>query len=307
MESTSEKIKKKSLELGFSKCGISKAEALEEERPVFLDYLTKKRNAGLHYLEREPEKRIDPRLVMEGTQSVVALLMNYYPNSIFPEKDNYIIAKYAYGKDYHTVLMEKMKELGDYMKEELGATKVREFVDSAPLLEKKWAQRCGLGWIGKNSLLINKSSGSFFVIGILLTDLVMDYDLTGNNHCRTCDKCLKACPTGALIEPYKLDPHRCIAYHTLSNKEDIPEMLKDRFNDRIYGCDICQDVCPFNAFAIPNSVQEFSARPALYKMHKSDWVNLKKETFVELFKGTPVDHIGYDRLMRNIMFVSNRD
>jgi epoxyqueuosine reductase len=304
LETAAEKIKKTALELGFYKCGFSKAEALEEEKTIFFDYLSQKRNAGLHYLERNPEKRVDPRLVLEGAQSVVALLMNYFPVMILPEKDNYIIAKYAYGKDYHTVLTGKLKELSHYMKEELGASNVRAFVDSAPLLEKRWAQRCGLGWIGKNTLLINKSAGSFFVIGVLLTDLVLDYDLAGKNHCGTCNKCMKVCPTSALIEPYKLDPSRCIAYHTLENKGDLPEELKDRFNDRIYGCDICQDFCPFNAFAVPNSEPEFSAHPSLYKMNKSDWFSLTDETFREIFYGTPVSHIGYDRLMRNIRFVS---
>jgi epoxyqueuosine reductase len=304
METVSEKIKKKSLELGFYQCGFSKAEALEEEKIIFANYLAKKRNAGLHYLERFSEKRTDPRLVMEGARSVVALLMNYYPSSLLPEKDNFVIAKYAYGKDYHTVLMNKLKELSRFMKEELGASAIRAFVDSAPLLEKKWAQRCGLGWIGKNTVLINKSAGSFFVIGVLLTDLVLEYDHEEKNRCGTCEKCLKACPTGALLEPNVLDPQLCIAYHTLENKNDLPEELKDRFNDRIYGCDICQDVCPFNSFAVPNSEPEFAPDPSLYNMHKTDWITLKKETFSELFKGTPVNHIGYDRLMRNIRFLS---
>ena len=303
MKTLSEKIKKRAFELGFYACGMSKAEALAEEKDVFYDYLSQKRNAGLHYLEKDPEKRMDPRLVMEGTQSVVALLMNYYPPAIIPETDNYIIAKYAYGKDYHTVLIGKLKELGIFMKE-LGATKIRSFVDSAPLLEKKWAQRCGLGWIGKNTLLINKSSGSFFVIGVLLTDLSLDYDLPGKNHCGTCDKCIKACPTGALTEANKLDPGRCISYHTLSNKGELPEELRSSFNDRIYGCDICQDVCPFNTFAKPNSLPEFSVHPSLLTMNKNEWKKLTKETFRELFKETPVDQVGYERLMRNIRFVS---
>ena len=307
METSSKKIREKSLELGFYECGFAKAEVLEEEKNIFFQYLAKKRNADLHFLERNPEKRIDPRLVMKEANSVVALLMNYFPSEILPEKDNYIIAKYAYGKDYHNVLMKKMKELGHFMQEELGASNIRAFVDSAPLMEKKWAQLCGLGWIGKNTILINKSAGSFFVIGILLTDLVLDADVPGKNHCGTCEKCLKVCPTGALIESGMLDPNLCIAYHTLENKADLPEGLKDRFNDRIYGCDICQDICPFNSFAVPNSEPEFFPHPSLRKMHKSDWINLNKENFYELFKETPVSHIGYDRLMRNIRFVSNRE
>lgn len=306
METATENIRQKSTELGFSKCGFAKAEALEEERSVFLNYLEEKRNAGIHYLEWDPEKRIDPRLVMEEARSVIGLLMNYYPVKIIPEEDNFIIAKYAYGKDYHHVMKGKMKKLAQFLKEELGAKSVRTYVDSAPLLEKKWAQQCGLGWIGKNTLLINKSSGSFFVIGILLTDLVLDYDTPEKDHCGSCEKCLKVCPTGALLEPCKLDPRLCISYHTLENKWELPFDLKDRFNDRIYGCDICQDVCPFNSFAKPATEREFSPHPSLFRMRKEDWINLDEDTFRELFKGTPVDHIGYDQLKRNIRFVSNR-
>ena len=306
MQTPANSIRRKALELGFYKCGFAKAETLEEEKVIFQDYLSQKRNAGMHYLERTPEKRLDPRLVMPEVQSVIAVIMNYFPAAVIPGQDNFILAKYAYGKDYHTVLMEKMKVLGEYLKAELGASHVRGFVDSAPLLEKRWAQRCGLGWIGKNTLLINKAAGSFFVIGVLLTDLILDPDMPEKDHCGTCDKCLKACPTGALVEPHKLDPERCIAYHTLENKADLPETLRDRFNDRIYGCDICQDACPFNAFAKPNSEPEFFVNPELYKMHKSDWISLTEKSFKELFSETPVGHVGYARLMRNIRFATEK-
>lgn len=242
---------------------------------------------------------------MKEARSVIALLMNYFPSEVIPEADNFIIAKYAYGKDYHFVMKERMKKLALFLKEELHATSVRTFVDSAPLLEKKWAQLCGLGWIGKNTLLINKSAGSFFVIGILLTDLILDYDTPETDHCGKCDKCMKACPTGALQEPCKLDPGLCIAYHTLENKGELPSELKDKFNDRIYGCDICQDVCPFNSFAKPTTEREFSPHSSLFTMKKKNWINLDQATFTKLFTGTPVDHIGYDWLKRNIRFVSN--
>jgi epoxyqueuosine reductase len=304
VEITGEKIKKKASELGFYQCGFAKVEALEEDREVFLEYLASRRNAGIHYLERNPESRLDPHLIFPDAKSIVAVLMNYFPATILPDKDNYILSKYTYGKDYHTVITGKLKELGRYMKQECGATLAKGYVDTSPLLEKRWAQRCGLGWIGKNTILLNNINGSFHFVGILLTDLVPDYDPPGTDHCGSCDKCIRACPTGALIAPHKLEPAKCIAYLTLESKGPLPEDLKDLFMDRICGCDICQDVCPYNKSPKPNPDPDLQPHPALMNMHKKDWLNLTKESFHELFADRPVSHTGYDRLMRNIRFLS---
>jgi epoxyqueuosine reductase len=297
-------IRAKASDLGFRACGFAKAEDLTEVKDVFLDYLATGRNAELHYLEKNPDRRLDPRLVMEKTRTVISLLMNYYPKDLLPEEDNFIISKYGYGKDYHFLMMEKMKELVFLIKNDLGASFAKPFVDSAPLMEKAWARRCGVGWIGKNTVLINPRTGSFHFIGVILTDLETEYDQAGTDHCGTCDKCMKACPTRALTAPGSLEPRRCISYQTLDNKGEMPHELRDSFRDRIYGCDICQDVCPFNSKAIPTSEPEFSAHPQLFHMKKDDWKKLDRETFGKLFGGTPVSHVGYERLMRNIRFVS---
>jgi epoxyqueuosine reductase len=307
MSSPRDRIKIKSFELGFSACGFAKADELTEVKDTFLNYLATGRNAELHYLEKNPERRLDPRLVLEGTRTVISLLMNYYPKDLLPEDNNFIISKYGYGKDYHFLMMEKMKELVVLMKNELGASFAKPFVDSAPVMEKAWAQRCGVGWIGKNTVLINPKTGSFHFIGVILTDLETEYDQPGTDHCGTCDKCMKACPTGALTAPHTLDPRLCIAYQTLDNKGELPHELRDSFRDRIYGCDICQDVCPFNSKAVPTSEPEFSPHPQLFRMKEDDWKKLDKETFVKLFGGTPVSHVGYERLMRNIRFLDEGD
>jgi len=305
METSGQKIRTKALDLGFSFCGFAKAGSLEQERDFFVSYLREKRNAGLHYLERDPEKRTDPRLVFEGTQTVIGLLLNYFPKEILPEKDNFIISKYAYGKDYHEVLKERTHALVLYMKEEYGSVRAKAFVDwGGPVLEKAWARECGLGWTGKNTLLINPEQGSFHFIAIILTNLLIEPDAPETDHCGYCSLCMDTCPTGALEHPYELNPSKCLSYLTIEEKAGIPEELKDKFHDRIYGCDICQDVCPYNRFAVPHAVNDFLPSPALKSYRKQDWLQLTEKQFDSLFKGSAIHRIGYEKMIKNIRIVN---
>lgn len=298
------KIRTKALEGGFSFCGFAKAGSLDRERDYFFSYLHEKRNAGLHYLERDPEKRIDPRLLVEGTKTVIGLLLNYFPPEIIPEENNFVISKYAYGKDYHVVLKERIQSLIAFLKEEFGPVKAKSFIDRGPVLEKAWAKQCGLGWTGKNTLLINPERGSFHFIAILLTDLEIEPDLKETDHCGNCRLCMDNCPTGALEEPYKLNPSKCLAYITINEQSGFPEELKDKFHDRIYGCDICQDVCPYNRSAIPHSITDFLPGPQLKSFRKQDWLQLTEAQFEILFKDSVIHRIGYENLMKNILTVA---
>jgi epoxyqueuosine reductase len=300
MEISSQKIKTKAIELGFSFCGFAKAGSLDQERDFFFSYLLEKRNAGLHYLERDPEKRIDPRLLFEGTQTVIGLLLNYFPPEIIQEENNFIISKYAYGKDYHEVLKERTHTLIQFMKEVLGEMKAKAFIDRGPVLEKAWAKQCGLGWTGKNTLLINPERGSFHFIAIILTDLQIEPDSPETDHCGNCRLCLETCPTGALENPVELNPSKCLAYLTIYEQNDTPAELKDKFHDRIYGCDICQDVCPYNRLAVPHGVTEFLPGQELRSYRKKDWLQLTEAQFEILFRDSAIHRIGYEKLMKNI-------
>jgi epoxyqueuosine reductase len=300
MEISGQKIKTKALELGFSLCGFTKAGALIRERDFFLSYLLEKRNAGLHYLERNPEKRIDPRLLFEGTQTVIGLLLNYFPPEIIPEENNFIISKYAYGKDYHEVLKERTHTLIEFMREELGEMKAKAFIDRGPVLEKAWAKQCGLGWTGKNTLLINPERGSFHFIAIILTDLKIEPDSPETDHCGNCRSCIETCPTGALENPYELNLSKCLAYLTIEEKSGAQEELTDNFHDRIYGCDICQDVCPYNRSVVPHIVPEFLPCQELKSFRKQDWLQLTKAQFEVIFRNSAIYRIGYEKLMKNI-------
>jgi epoxyqueuosine reductase len=300
METSGRKIKDKALTLGFAFCGFARAVALEEDLAFFNTYLQEKRNAGLDYLAKDPVKRTDPRKVFEGAQTVIVLLMNYFPGETLSSEDNFIISKYGYGKDYHEVMKERAIALTLFMKAEYGSPKTKAFVDSGPVLEKAWAQRCGLGWRGKNTLLIHPSKGSFHFIATILTDLLIEPDLPEKDHCGNCHLCMDACPTGALESPYILTPSKCIAYLTIKEKEDIPRELLDKFHDRIYGCDICQDVCPYNRFSVPHSTPEFFLSEHLKKMRKKDWLNLTETQFDSLFKGSAIHRIGYVKMIKNI-------
>jgi len=290
----------KAIELGFSQCGFAQCEPLENLRSFYNEFVSEKRFATLQYLERYAGQRLNPDMIMHGAKTVISLTMNYYPPEQIPEDDNFIVSKYSYGYDYHALMRERLNCLIGFMQSTFGNLRARAFVDSGPVLEKAWAQRCGIGWLGKNTLVINKSTGSFFFIGIIFTDLFIEPDQPETNHCGECEKCVKACPAGALDIPWQLNISRCISYLTIENKTEFSDDMKNKLKDRIYGCDICQDVCPYNRLAQAHVVPEFLPSERLMKMRKRDWISLTEQEFNLLFTGTPVMRLGYDRLMRNI-------
>lgn len=242
-----EVIKKKAHELGFSFCGISEATFLEEEAPRLESWLKNGFHGEMAYMENHFDKRLDPRLLVDGAKSVVSLLLNYYPSE-FQNENSYKISKYAYGEDYHFVIKDKLKELMHHIHEEIGEVDGRVFVDSAPVLDKAWAAKSGLGWVGKNNNLINKGNGSFFFVAELIIDLELEYDSATTNHCGTCTACIDACPTQAIESPYIVNGSKCISYLTIELKDEIPNQFKNQLDDWMYGCDVCQDVCPWNRF-----------------------------------------------------------
>jgi len=297
---TSETIRLKSLELGFLHCGFARAEPLESLRPWYQEFIRQKRYAGLAYLERYAEQRLNPELVLPGVRTVIALLMNYFPPAVIPEKDNLIISKYAYGKDDHVVVKERLDQLAQFLTATFPRCRANCFYDSGMVLEKRWAQRCGTGWQGKNTVLINRTGGSFYHIGIILTDLDLPPDKPETDRCGKCELCIRACPTGALATPYQLDLDRCLAYHSIENKAEIPEEIRGKFQGRIFGCDTCQDVCPYNRFARPHAEQEFLPSSGLQSMRKKDWLSLTRQEFDTLFKNSCVRRTGFQALKRNI-------
>ncbi len=300
MNDLKEQIKSEALRLGFSHCGIARNESLEELRSFYTDFIRRKGHAGMNYLETWLEKRFHPELVVPGAKSVIAVLMNYFPPEIIPEQDNFIISKYAYGADYHVVMRYLLEELIRFMKLSGSNILAKGFVDSGAVFEKAWAQRSGVGWQGKNTLIINKSAGSFFFIGVILTDLEMEPDPPETDHCGACSNCISACPTGALDIPYQLNIPKCISYLTIESKEEIPEELKEKLKDRIYGCDICQDVCPYNRFARPHTTPEFLPSHILMNLRKADWIAMTVPDFNRIFAGSPVKRSGYQRLKRGL-------
>jgi len=293
-------IKNESERLGFSLCGFAKVESLNHQRAFFKAFLEEKRHAGLSYLEKNLESRLDPRRIMPEANTVIGLLMNYFPKEIIPAENNFIIGKYAYGMDYRPFMKKKLNLLADFLKHQSDDIKTLPFIDSGNMQEKFWAQRCGLGWQGKNTILINKKRGSFLFIGIILTDLEIEPGLPETGHCGSCDRCIKACPTGALETPYQLNISRCLAYMTNSTKNDIPAEFKVKQNDRIFGCDICQDVCPYNRYAIPHHEPELDPSDALKKMRKPDWRAMTKEDFNRIFRQSSIRHTGYEKLKKNM-------
>ena len=296
----SELIKLYSLELGFSFCGISKAAYLNDEAKNLKSWLNNDFHAGMKYMENHFEKRLDPRLLVENAKSVITVLLNYYPGKEIPTENNFKISKYAYGKDYHFVVKEKLKLFLEKIISQTGKINARTFVDSAPVMDKVWAEKSGLGWIGKNTCLINKNFGSFFFIGNIILDVELEYDKATTDHCGNCTTCIDACPTSALSSAYKLDANKCISYLTIENKGELPENLKDKFNDWIFGCDICQDVCPWNKKAKKHNIPEFEPLEELINMTKEKWQNLTKEEFNKLFKNSSVKRTKYSGLKRNI-------
>lgn len=292
--------------MGFDACGIAQATALEEESAHVEQWLESDCEGEMGYLTRNKEKRYDPRLLVEGTKSIVTVLYNYYPKQRIGDSDKFKIAKYAYGADYHDVLKHKMRQLLEGIEVQTGKLEgTRLFVDSAPVLDRAWAVRCGLGFIGKNTTLIHPKKGSFFFIGHLF--LPIELEGTGKpltNRCGRCTKCLDACPTGALEAPFHIDARKCISYLTIEYKGSLADIDPKTFNSWMYGCDICQDVCPYNRFALPNREPEFQPSERLIAMHDEDWKSLSKEDFDALFKHSAVQRAGYEGLKRNIDFIS---
>jgi len=300
----SERIKKRALELGFLDCGITKAGFLEEEAPRLENYLKENRHGKMSYMENHFDMRLDPRLLVEGARSVISLSYNYFPNET-QRKDSYKIAKYAYGTDYHFVVKDKLKELMNFIQEEIGEVNGRAFVDSAPVLEHAWAQKAGIGWVGKNSLTLSKQKGSFFFLSELILDLELDYDQPiPTDHCGTCTNCIDACPTEAILPDKKIDGSKCISYFTIELKDEIPTEMSGKFNDWIFGCDVCQDVCPWNRFSLPHNEEKFSPKEELLHYSKSDWEEITQEVFQSIFQKSPVKRAKFDGLKRNIEFVS---
>lgn len=294
------------MELGFLACGIAKAEFLESEAPHLENYLKEKRNGNLSYMENHFDKRLDPRLLVDGAKSVISLLYNYYPEKKQRE-DTYKISKYAYGEDYHFVVKDKLRDLMDFIREEIGEINGRVFTDSAPILEGAWAEKAGIGWMGKHSLLITKQSGSFFFLGELIIDLELEYDTPFmTDHCGSCTRCIDACPTDAIVSDKKIDASKCISYFTIELKDEIPIEMKGKFEDWMFGCDICQDVCPWNRFSKPHSEERFLPNDEILNFSKSDWEEITEEEFRKIFRKSPVKRTKYSGLTRNIKFLSDR-
>lgn len=295
-------IKAEANRLGFLSCGISKAEFLEEEAPRLEKWLNNNYHGQMKYMENYFDKRLNPTLLVDDAKSVVSLLLNYYPSE-FQNADSYKISKYAYGEDYHFVIKDKLKELLHFIKTEIGEVSGRVFVDSAPVLDKAWAAKSGLGWIGKNTNLITQRVGSFYFIAELIIDLELEYDYATTDHCGSCTACIDACPTEAIVAPYQVDGSKCISYFTIELKDNLPQEMKGKFNDWAFGCDVCQDVCPWNRFSKPHNEPLFQPNNSILDFSKKDWEEITIETFDKVFKNSAIKRTKYNGFKRNIHFL----
>lgn len=295
-------IKTEAQRLGFLSCGVSKADFLEEEAPRLEQWLKQGMHGQMHYMENHFDKRLDPRLLVPGAQSVISLLLNYYPDEQQNE-ESYKISKYAYGEDYHFVIRDKLKELLAFIRDHIGEVDGRGFVDSAPVLDKAWAAKSGLGWIGKHSNLLSQKVGSFYFIAELIVDLPLVYDTPVTDHCGSCTACIDACPTQAIIAPYQVDGSKCISYFTIELKDELPSAMSGQFDDWMFGCDVCQDVCPWNRFSSPHAEPRFNPHPELLSMTKRDWEEITEEVFRKVFKKSAVKRTKFSGLNRNITFL----
>ncbi|AIN74128.1 tRNA epoxyqueuosine(34) reductase QueG [Flavobacterium psychrophilum] len=297
-------IKSEAKRLGFLSCGISKAGFLEAEAPRLENWLNKQMNGQMSYMENHFDKRLNPTLLVDDAKSVISLLLNYYPSEI-QNTNSYKISKYAYGQDYHFVIKEKLAALLHFIQTEIGEVSGRAFVDSAPVLDKAWAAKSGLGWIGKNSNLLTKQVGSFYFIAELIIDLDLEYDNPTTDHCGSCTACIDACPTDAIVAPYIVDGSKCISYFTIELKENIPTEMKGKFNDWAFGCDVCQDVCPWNKFSKPHNEPLFNPNPEVLSFTKKDWEEITEEIFKKTFKDSAVKRTKIGGLKRNINFLKD--
>ncbi len=300
----SQLIKAEAKNLGFMFCGIAKAEFLEEEAPRLENWLKKNMHGEMQYMENHFDKRLDPRLLVDGAKSVISLGFNYYTESQQTDPLAPKISKYAYGIDYHTVIKDKLKQLLQIINDKIGEVGGRAFVDSAPVLDKAWAKKSGMGWIGKNANLINKQSGSFFFLAELIVDLELEYDIEPTaDHCGTCTRCIDACPTDAIVGPYVVDGSRCISYLTIELKNEIPQEFKGKMENWMFGCDICQDVCPWNRFSVLHTEPAFNPHPELLSLNKTDLEEITEDVFQKVFKNSAVKRTKFSGLKRNIEFL----
>ena len=296
-------IKEQALALGFLSCGISKAGFMEDEAPRLEHWLNTNQHGEMHYMENHFDKRLDPTLLVPGAKSVVSLTLNYYNSEKQTDPNAPKISQYAYGKDYHFVIKDKLKELLSRINNQIGAVDGRVFVDSAPVMDKAWAAKSGLGWIGKNSNLLSKQVGSFFFIAELILDLELESDHPVTDHCGSCTACIDACPTDAITNPYQVDGSKCISYFTIELKDALPTEFKGKMDDWMFGCDVCQDVCPWNKFSKPHEEPLFNPHPELLQMTSSDWTELTAETFQKVFNDSAVKRTKLEGLTRNIEFL----
>ena len=300
-------VKRKCFDLGFSHVGISKSIFLEKEARRLEEWLSNDFNGKMSYMENHFDKRTDPGKLVDGAKSVISILFNYHNPKKQLDIDAPKISQYAYGKDYHFVIKNKLKELQLFLMKKFGEINCRGFIDSAPVMDKVWAEKSGLGWIGKHSNLINKEVGSYFFIAELIVDIELEEDIPINDYCGTCTKCIDSCPTEAIVEPYVVDGSKCISYLTIELKDQIlPNEFKDKMDNWMFGCDICQDVCPWNRFASVHNEPQFDPHPDLLKLTKKEWEELSEETYQNLFRKSAVKRTKYSGLKRNITFLSPR-
>ena len=297
-------IKTEAKRLGFLSCGISKADFLEEEAPRLENWIKQHRHGEMQYMENHFDKRLDPTKLVDDSKSVISLLYNYFPSQE-QTANSYKLSKYAYGTDYHFVIKDKLKNLLNFVQDEIGEVRGRAFVDSAPILEKAWAAKSGLGWIGKHSNLLTQQVGSFYFLAELIIDLDLVYDNPVTDHCGSCTACIDACPTQAIVEPYKVDGSKCISYFTIELKNEIPTTVKGQFDNWMFGCDVCQDVCPWNRFSKPHQEPLFNPHPELLAMAKKDWEEITEDVFQKVFKKSAVKRAKFSGLQRNIRFLKD--
>lgn len=307
MNSLSEKysnlIKSKAKKFGFQDCGISKADFLQEDAPQLEKWLKNNFQGEMGYMQNHFDKRLDPRLLVEGAKSVISLSYNYFPEEKISALDNFKISKYAYAQDYHEVIKEILREMVQELREEIGDFDCRVFVDSAPVLERSWAKKSGIGWVGKNANLITKQSGSFYFLAEIICDVELLADHATTDHCGSCRKCIDACPTDAIVSDKIVDGSKCISYATIELKSEIPDSFKGKMEDWMFGCDICQDVCPWNRFSKPHNQQKFKPNEALRNFKKNEWKELTQDLFSEIFTKSPVKRTKFAGLQRNIKFL----
>jgi len=296
-------IKAEAVKLGFDGCGISRAGYLAADASRLTQWLKEKYHGSMSWMENHFEKRTDPTKLVEGAQSVISVILNYYPSEHQHAEDAPVVAKYAYGEDYHDVIRKKLKILLDFINTTITPVSGRAFTDSAPVLDRAWAARAGLGWIGKNTNLISPETGSFVFIGSLIVDIPLHYDSPIGDLCGDCNRCIRACPTGAIIAPRVIDAGKCISYLTIEHKGEIDEAYRDKFMNRVFGCDICQDVCPWNRRSVPHRVKEFQPLPGLLEMDREDWHSLDEKQFTVRFKKSALKRAKFDGIKRNLDFI----